>query len=54
MKYLPTILLAISGLASVFAPSITKFESAHSAAFGAIAAVVAAILHWLPSPSPAA
>lgn len=50
-KYMPTILLILTGLGSAFAPQIQHLISAHSAVFGAVASVLGVILHWLPSPS---
>ena len=50
-KYMPTILLVLTALGSVFTPQIQHVVSAHPSIFGALASVIAVVLHWLPSPS---
>ena len=51
MKYVPTILLILSGLGSAFAPQIQHAVAAHAGVFGVIASVLGVVLHWLPAPT---
>lgn len=51
MKYMPTVLLILTTLGSVFTPQIQHAVSAHPSIFGVLASVLGIVLHWLPAPS---
>lgn len=52
-KYLPTILLVISGVLGAFDHQIQGFVAAHGGVFSVVATFVALVAHYLPSPAQA-
>jgi hypothetical protein len=55
MKYLPSILAALSALAAIFAPQVQGLVAAHPTLSIVLTSVLAIVSHFLPSPvAPAA
>lgn len=50
MKYLPTIIAAVSAAAIAIAPVVRADLGAHPEAAGIVAAIYAIMSHFLPSP----
>jgi hypothetical protein len=48
---LPTLVLILTAVGGVLAPQIQHAVSAHPTLFTSVATIVAALLHWLPSPT---
>jgi len=51
MKYLATILPILVAVAALLTPFVGPLIAAHPAVATVLAAVVAVVNHWLPSPS---
>jgi hypothetical protein len=53
VKYLASILPLLIGVAALLTPFVAPFVAAHPTLATVLAAVVAVVNHWLPSPAAA-